>query len=209
MNQYCALTALLSLALCGMVTGCKPSGCCQEKGTASDGATGSRTKLSIHWQRLVDDQGQTCDRCGTTEKAVDEAARQLTAALAPLGLDVELKKTVIDPTAFARNPTESNRIWIGAEPLEQLLGAQVGTSKCCGSCGDNECRTLILDGRTHEAVSTRLIVQAGLIAASRQLGKADCCSGRESSSCCSGASTHIPNGAEKLPCCTPAAKEAK
>lgn len=208
MNQYCVLTALLSLALCGMVTGCKPSGCCQEKGTASGGDTGSRTKLIVHWQRLVDDQGQTCDRCGATEKAVDEAARQLQTALAPLGLDVELKKSVIDPATFARKSAESNRIWIGEEPLEQLLGAQVGTSKCCGSCGDNECRTLVLDGQTHEAVSARLIVQAGLIAASRQLGKADCCASK-GSSCCSGGNLQVPNGAAKLPCCTQADKEAK
>jgi len=43
--------------------------------------------LHIRWQRLVDEHERTCDRCGATEAAVDEAAGQLTRSLGALGID--------------------------------------------------------------------------------------------------------------------------
>lgn len=121
--------------------------------------------LVIRWQRLVDDKGATCDRCGNTEHSIDEAQRLLTACLKPLGMRVQVSKTSLTAEQFTRDPSESNRIWVGDSPLEKILDAKTGDSPCCGSCGDSNCRTMVVDGRTYETIPSELIVRAGLRAA--------------------------------------------
>lgn len=49
------------------------------------------------------------------------------------------------------------------------LGATAGASQCCAVCGDNDCRTLEVDGSSFEAVPERLIIKAGLAAAASLL----------------------------------------
>jgi len=120
--------------------------------------------LLIHWQRLLDG-GATCARCGATETAVEAACRRLQEALGPWGVKVVLEKTALDPAAFARDPQQSNLIRINGQPLEYWLQATTGRSPCCGPCGDNECRTLTVNGQVYEAIPAELIVQAGLRAA--------------------------------------------
>ena len=118
--------------------------------------------LTIRWQRLVDESGRTCDRCGTTGQSVEAAYQLLKQSLAPLGFEVELQRIAIDRDAFAKNPIESNRIWIGDDSLEDLLGAKVGQSRCCSVCGESECRTVTVDGgnpRKHHRTAHR---QGGL-----------------------------------------------
>jgi len=53
---------------------------------------------------------------------------------------------------------DSNRIYIEGKPLENWLNAETGKSQCCDACGDNECRTLIYEGRIYEDVPVKLIV---------------------------------------------------
>ena len=86
--------------------------------------------LNILWQRLMDERGQTCDRCGTTEMAVEEAVQKLKRSLKELDIDVVLEKKTLGQSTFLKDPLESNRIWIAGEPLEkgsrlQLVGASV------------------------------------------------------------------------------------
>ena len=126
--------------------------------------------LKIRWQRLVF-QGQTCPRCAETEEQVDKAFQILKQCLAPLGIGVTLDKKVLTPETFARHVMESNRIWIGERPLEEWLEGRVGQSLCCGPCGETECRTVEVGERIYETISSRLILKAGLIAASRMFGK--------------------------------------
>ncbi|MCL6584738.1 MAG: DUF2703 domain-containing protein [bacterium] len=136
--------------------------------------------LTIKWQRLVDENGHTCERCGATEKEVEKALSTLQQALAPLGLEVTLEKGIIDVSTFIKDPLASNRIWIDNRPLEEWLGAQVGQSYCCSSpCLDEECRTITVEGQIYETIPADLIVKAGLIAASRigGLGPAGSCCG--------------------------------
>jgi hypothetical protein len=123
--------------------------------------------MTIHWQRLVDERGETCDRCGLTEESVRSAHAKLRQSMAPLGINARLTTSTLDIETFLKSPSESNRIWIAGESLESLLGAKVGQSPCCSACSDNDCRTLIVGDRTYEAIPPDLIVQAGLIAASR------------------------------------------
>jgi hypothetical protein len=124
--------------------------------------------LTIHWQRLVTG-GRTCDRCADTGAATEAAIAKLGRCLAELGIDVQLVTGQLDLPAFAAAPLESNRILIDGRTLEQWLGGATGQSPCCGACGDAECRTITVDGVTHEAVPERLILRAGLLAAAERL----------------------------------------
>lgn len=125
--------------------------------------------LTITWQRLIDATGSTCPRCAGTQQEVQRAVERLRAALEPLGVRPVLETREIDTAAFLQQPDQSNRIWIGGRPLEDWLGARSGISPCCDACGDEECRTLEIDGTRHEVVPEALLVRAGLIAASQLL----------------------------------------
>jgi hypothetical protein len=124
--------------------------------------------LVVVWQRLLTD-GDTCPRCGTTQHAVRNAVATLREAMRPLGITLTLEERALDLAAFEASPADSNRIWIGGRPLEDWLGATVGASGCCSVCGDNDCRTLEVDGSSFEAVPEQLIVKAGLLAAASLL----------------------------------------
>jgi anti-sigma factor RsiW len=124
-------------------------------------------ELAITWQRLIDSTGSTCPRCAGTHQQVQQAVDRLRAALEPLGVRPVLEMREIDPATFLQQPDQSNRIWVGGRPLEDWLGARSGSSQCCDACGDAECRTLEIDGTSHEVVPEALLVRAGLIAASQ------------------------------------------
>lgn len=87
--------------------------------------------LPIVWQRLVSPEGKTCDRCSATHQEIQRALGKLEEALHPLGIAPSLDVREIDEKAFKANPSESNRIWIAGKPMEEWLGASVGSSRCC------------------------------------------------------------------------------
>lgn len=153
--------------------------------------------LKIEWQRLVDEKGQTCQRCGSTEKEVQKAFQSLKQSLAPLGIKVTLEKKALEPSICAKNVLQSNRIWIGGRTLEEWLGAQVGKSPCgfcCAKLGDEvECRTVEVGGQVYEAIPAGLIVQASLLAMGELIKKdvftVFCCETKEKKS------------SEEKPCC--------
>ena len=175
---------LIGLIACaGLVIGCATL-------TENNGGKDMK-KLNILWQRLVDEHGQTCDRCGTTETAVEGAVQKLKRSLRELGIDVVLEKKTLNPFTFLEDPLESNRIWIAGEPIEKWLSATTGQSKCCSTCGDSDCRTVTIDGKTYEAIPTELIVKAGMLAGAQVLHsepRGSCCppaeSPKKSSGCC-------------------------
>ncbi len=121
--------------------------------------------LNITWQRLVEG-GETCPRCSATEEELDKAVGQLAAALEPLGIAVVFKKEELTAAAFKADPAASNRIWLNGRLLEDWLGGRSDASACCDVCGDEECRTVVVDGEEYESVPAALIVKAGLAAAS-------------------------------------------
>jgi hypothetical protein len=121
--------------------------------------------LTIRWKRLVNEHDQTCPRCGSTEEAVRNAADKLKKALAELDIEVVLKTEFLDFPLFAKDPLQSNRIWVAEKPLEKWIGATVGQSPCCDVCGDSECRTLEIGNGTFEEVPEKFIIQAVLLAA--------------------------------------------
>jgi len=122
--------------------------------------------LTIRWQRLVS-EGETCPRCGATEKEMDKALQTLGQSLNPLGIKVALEKQELKPDEFQKDPLQSNRIWVEGRSLEEWLGLKVGQTPCCKTCGDAECRTVEAAGQVYESIPAELIVKAGLLAASR------------------------------------------
>lgn len=136
--------------------------------------------LQIRWQRLVDAHGQTCPRCGTTETAIEDAIQKLKRSLKELDIDVVLEKKALSPSTFSKDPLQSNRIWIAGKPIEEWLSATIGKSQCCSTCGKSECRTIMVDSKTYEAIPPELILKAGLLAGAQLVhGKS-----QESPRCC-------------------------
>lgn len=125
--------------------------------------------MTIEWQRLVDDVGRTCERCAHTGDKTEDAFDKLKRCLALVGINVVFKKRALDQSTFSANPIESNQIKIDGKALEQWLDGSTGQSQCCGPCGDAECRTVTVDGVTHEAIPEDLIIRAGLLAAAEKL----------------------------------------
>jgi hypothetical protein len=121
--------------------------------------------LLVEWQRLLDEEKQTCPRCGSTEREVEKAVQELNQMLAPSDIAVNLVKKAIDPETFKKDALQSNMILIAGETLEEWLGATTVQSKCCETCGDADCRTVEYGGDTHEAIPAELIVRAGITAA--------------------------------------------
>jgi hypothetical protein len=133
--------------------------------------------IKIQWQRLITDDG-TCPRCGATGEEVDKAYKSLRQTLTPLGINVVLEKKALDRIVFKKDPSQSNRIIIGDQPLEDWLKARTGQSSCCGACGDTECRTIEAQGKIYETIPAELIIKAGLMAASQLFnatGSQSCC----------------------------------
>ena len=126
-------------------------------------------QLHILWQRLVSSKGMTCDRCGATYLEMQRAVEKLKDSLSPLGIEPRLEIREIDEGSFRENPSESNRIWIAGKPMEEWLGATVGSSPCCSVCGTSECRTVKVDGTTFETIPEKLFLKAALIASSQLL----------------------------------------
>lgn len=145
----------VGLALCSVAVFVL-SGCASPGGSANDKI------LVIRWQRLVDDTGATCGRCGNTEQSLDDAQRLLTASLKPLGIRVQLIKSQLTNDQFKLAPSESNRIWIGDKTLEMILGAKSVATACAGVCGGNACRATLVNGQSYETIPAELIVRAGL-----------------------------------------------
>ena len=119
-------------------------------------------QLLITWQRLINTQGNTCPRCQGTGEAVERAVERLRLTLEPLGVSPVLERHELDEATFRDQPSESNRIWIAGKPLEDWIEGQTGSSPCCNECGDNECRTVEVEGTVHEVIPEDLLVRAGL-----------------------------------------------
>ena len=154
--------------------------------------------LQIRWQRLLDEENQTCERCGSTEQELQKAFQSLKKSLAPLGIEVSLEKKALDPATCAKDVTQSNRIWIGERALEEWLGGKVGKSPCgfcCEEFSDNvECRTVTVGEDTYEAIPAQLIIKAGLLAASQlvEISGTEACGGQQPSATEAGSSECCP-----------------
>jgi hypothetical protein len=127
-------------------------------------------QLPIVWQRLVS-AGGTCPRCDATYQHLQGAVVKLREALKTLNIEPILEAREISESSFKKDSAQSNRIWIADKPIEEWVGAGVGSSKCCSVCGDNPCRTMEVEGAVFEGIPEAVIMKAALIAASELIGQ--------------------------------------
>lgn len=127
--------------------------------------------LTVHWQRLLDEYGQTCPRCGATDETVTTACKKLKKALAELDIEVILTKEALDFATFTEDPLQSNCIWLDGKLLEDWLGGTIKQSQCCDAGGESECRTVSIGADTYEVIPERLIIRAALLAAAKLLAQ--------------------------------------
>jgi hypothetical protein len=129
--------------------------------------------LTVRWQRLVNEAGGTCQRCATTQGEVRLAADTLKRSLRPLNMKVVVEERPMTREEFAKDVSQSNRIFVNGRSLVDWLGGTIGMSSCEGCCPELgpkvKCRTLTVDGQVYEAVPAPLIVRAGLRAAESAL----------------------------------------
>lgn len=83
-------------------------------------------RVTIEWQRLVENSGRTCDRCSHTGNAIEAAFGKLKRCLAEAGIEVLLEKRAIDQSMFNENPLQSNQISIDGRTIEEWLGGHTG-----------------------------------------------------------------------------------
>lgn len=152
-----------------------PKSCCtdqpEKSATVPKSGPGTMTELPVIWQRLVSADGKTCPRCDATYQHLESAIVKLKEAMRPLNIVPVLEVREIDDRSFRNEPAASNRIWIGGKPMEEWLGANVGSSPCCSVCGDTPCRTVEVEGAIFEDIPEAIIVKAALIAASGMIGQ--------------------------------------
>jgi hypothetical protein len=125
--------------------------------------------IKIVWQRLVDEQGQTCPRCSATEQELHKALRFLAKSLLPLGIAFSLETRPLGRQEFDQDPSQSNRLWIDKKPLEKWVKGESGASPCCGPCGEAECRTLTVGDKTFETIPAELIIKGALLSVEREV----------------------------------------
>ncbi len=125
-------------------------------------------QLPIIWQRLVS-AGGTCPRCDATHQHLQSAVVKLREVLKPLNVEPILEVREISESSFRKEPAQSNRIWIADKPIEEWIGAGVGSSKCCSVCGDEPCRTMEVERGVFEDIPEAVILKAAIIAAAAQI----------------------------------------
>jgi len=117
-------------------------------------------QVTVEWKHL-DQEGKTCERCAATGEGIAELVHQLQAECAPKGIEIIFTETRLT----AAEIEQSNLILINGTTLETLLPHAIAAENPCCSCGDligreTCCRTIIWQGKTHEAIPPELIRQA-------------------------------------------------
>jgi hypothetical protein len=202
MRRAMKTAALFVVAVSAVIAGC--TGDSTDSGLKTGGksvaASAAPTRvLSVRWQRLVDESGQTCSRCGLTGTEVGKAVDLLASALRPLDIDVVLNEKSLSAAECAADISQSNRIWIGGRSLEEWLDARVGESPCDDCCDymkgcletdrqTVDCRTVVIGKRVYEAIPAELILKAGLLAAAEMTLPG------QGASCCPGGGCSEPGG---------------
>ena len=118
-------------------------------------------RLEIEWRHL-DIDGNTCDRCSETGKALKVAVERLAEECRPGGFEIVFRETALTENEIP----ESNIILINGTPIEDILPqgrvSESACRSCCECIGEDDifCRTVEYNGRTYEAIPVSLIREA-------------------------------------------------
>ncbi len=117
--------------------------------------------LEIEWRHL-DKEGNTCIRCSDTGEALHRVVTELTEECRPCVWDIKFKETKLTEKEIS----QSNIILFNGKPIEHILPNAVASESHCQSCckltgnSSTNCRTIELDGSSHESIPLYLIRQA-------------------------------------------------
>jgi hypothetical protein len=117
-------------------------------------------ELIIEW-RHYQKEGAICRRCSVTGANVRRVVEELQRELAPSGGRVVFAETALT----GEQMPQSNLILINGIPLEKLLSGAKASETPCASCGcltgkEEYCRSVELDGKTHEEIPEEMILMA-------------------------------------------------
>ncbi|MCX7822877.1 MAG: DUF2703 domain-containing protein [Syntrophobacterales bacterium] len=127
------------------------------------------TSISLRWYHLVDENGNTCDRCDQTLLNLEKVISVIKPAFEEFDITIDFEKVALSYDEFKRNPLASNQITIDGRPLETILDLKVGKSPCCGPCAGNDCRTLVIKGVERDVIEARVILKAILESIAKKL----------------------------------------
>lgn len=115
--------------------------------------------LEIEWMHY-DKEGETCTRCNNTGDNVK-------AALKSISKDKNFKDTIItykETKLDADKMPESNTVLINGIKLETILNATASENFChscsCLAGAGSNCRTIVRDGQSYEAIPEEMILEA-------------------------------------------------
>ena len=116
--------------------------------------------LTIEWKHL-DRDGETCDRCGDTGRALRKTVQAMRRRCRASGIVIKYRETKLP----SRRLKESNTILFNGLPLERAIGNARVRETDCGSCSalvgeDAQCRTVERRGHAYEAIPGALIREA-------------------------------------------------
>lgn len=77
---------------------------------------GPKRTITVRWQRMVMETGDTCDRCSSTQAEVRLAAGTLRRCLGPLNIDVAMEETPMTAEVCARDMSQTAPIRAGRSP---------------------------------------------------------------------------------------------
>ena len=120
-------------------------------------------RLEIEWKHFAVGNA-TCERCGNTGDALQEAVEELRREFAPAGVKINLTETLLDKTRMA----ESNEIRMNSMLIEDLLAAGVISTDCpsCGTLAGEStcCRAIGIDNELYEDIPVWAIKKAAYLA---------------------------------------------
>lgn len=116
--------------------------------------------VTVEWRHL-EKEGKTCDRCDATGQDIKALAQRLQEEYRSKGVEILFLETKLSETEIE----QSNLILINGKPIETLLPLTTVSENPCCSCTEltgrqESCRTIIRNGRTHEAVPREFIREA-------------------------------------------------
>lgn len=116
--------------------------------------------VTVEWRHL-EKEGKTCDRCDTTGQDLRALAQRLQEECRSKRVEILFLETKLSEAEIE----QSNLILINGKPIETLLPLTTVSKNPCCSCTEltgrqESCRTIIRNGRTHEAVPQEFIREA-------------------------------------------------
>jgi len=137
--------------------------------------------LTVSWHKVTEADGSVCDLSIATRQMVDQASEELSRALAPDNVEVEVE--TLTPEKVEGGVCLCNRVLVQGRFVDEWLGAELVKTECSGCPNQTRCPKtaesdgcggqyeIVHQGATYKILPADLIVTAGMIAASDLTGE--------------------------------------